>query len=31
VKSKGRLPLVDGPAFVTGKAHYGADTRLPGC
>jgi isoquinoline 1-oxidoreductase beta subunit len=30
VKSKGRLPLVDGPAFVTGKAHYGADTRLPG-
>jgi isoquinoline 1-oxidoreductase beta subunit len=30
VKSKGRLPLVDGPAFVTGKALYGADTRLPG-
>ncbi len=30
VKSKGHLPLIDGPAFVTGKAHYGADTRLPG-
>jgi len=30
VKSKGHLPFVDGPAFVTGKANYGADTRLPG-
>jgi isoquinoline 1-oxidoreductase beta subunit len=30
VRSKGHLPLIDGPAFVTGKAHYGADTRLPG-
>ncbi|MDQ1470297.1 MAG: isoquinoline 1-oxidoreductase subunit beta [Bryobacterales bacterium] len=24
------LPLLDGPAFVTGKAVYGADVRLPG-
>ncbi len=30
VRSKGQLPFVDGPAFVTGKAVYGADTRLPG-
>jgi isoquinoline 1-oxidoreductase beta subunit len=30
VRSKGRLPFVDGPAFVTGKAQYGADVRLPG-
>jgi isoquinoline 1-oxidoreductase subunit beta len=30
VKSRGRLPFVDGPAFVTGQAHYGADVRLPG-
>nr|WP_228531074.1 MULTISPECIES: molybdopterin cofactor-binding domain-containing protein [Myxococcaceae] len=26
----GPLPLVDGPAYVTGKAVYGADVRLPG-
>src|SRR3954447_3837084 len=24
------LPLLDGPAYVTGKAIYGADVRLPG-
>ena len=30
VKSRGRLPFVDGPAFVTGQARYGADVRLPG-
>jgi isoquinoline 1-oxidoreductase subunit beta len=30
VKSRGPLPFVDGPAFVTGKANYGADVRLPG-
>ncbi len=27
---KGNLKLVDGPDIVTGKAHYGIDTRLPG-
>jgi isoquinoline 1-oxidoreductase beta subunit len=30
VKSRGRLPHVDAPAFVTGQARYGADVRLPG-
>jgi isoquinoline 1-oxidoreductase beta subunit len=30
VKSRGPLPFVDAPAFVTGKAAYGADVRLPG-
>ena len=30
VTSRGPLPFVDGPAFVTGKAAYGADIRLPG-
>ena len=30
IKSRGRLPLVDGHAFVTGTARYGADVRLPG-
>jgi isoquinoline 1-oxidoreductase subunit beta len=29
-RSQGKLPFVDGPAFVTGQARYGADTRLPG-
>ena len=24
------LPLIDGPAYVTGKAVFGADVRLPG-
>lgn len=24
------LPLLDGPAYVTGKANFGADVRLPG-
>ncbi|HKW91013.1 MAG TPA: molybdopterin cofactor-binding domain-containing protein [Methylomirabilota bacterium] len=27
---KGNLKLLDGPDIVTGKAHYGIDTRLPG-
>jgi isoquinoline 1-oxidoreductase beta subunit len=30
VKSRGPLPHVDAPAFVTGRALYGADVRLPG-
>ena len=29
-RSQGKLPFVDGPAFVTGQARYGADIRLPG-
>jgi len=30
VRSRGPLPHVDAPAFVTGQARYGADVRLPG-
>lgn len=29
-RSRGPLPFVDAPAFVTGQAAYGADVRLPG-
>src|SRR5205085_2321386 len=29
-RAGGDLPLVDGPAYVTGKAIYGADVRIPG-